>query len=376
MNASAGLPSDTWSDFVKRVLIVVVIVGVLLMLSEAVHAAARMFLVLFAGILFGVFLNGLGRLIESWTRFSYRWSLTIAVVLLLVLVAGLGWYMVPQISRQVDQFLQQSGSAWSQLQQQLTQYRWGNWLVRQVQASLGQGSGPGGGALNLSQIGQVARAVVSGLLFYLAAAAIVFFVGLYLGGDPNRYREGLVKLVPIPRRKRIRNVLNTTGETLWHWLIGRLILMAIIGVSTGVGLWLMGIPLPVTLGLIAGLLTFVPNLGPIIAFIPQALLAYRVGPQMVLYVLIFNIVLQTAESYVITPLVQQYEVELPPAMIISVQVVLGMLVGWLGLLLATPLAASAMVLLRMLYVEDVLGDPSVAPNAGTSDARPDSEHKA
>lgn len=122
--------------------------------------------------------------------------------------------------------------------------------------------------------------------------------------------------------------------------------------------------MPITLGVLTFFLVFVPNIGPIVAILPQSLLAYQAGGvQLVLYVVIFNVVLQTVESYLVTPMIQQYEIELPAAMIISVQVILGYVAGALGLLFATPLAAATMVLIQMLYIEDILGDPSLAPDA-------------
>jgi predicted PurR-regulated permease PerM len=116
-------------------------------------------------------------------------------------------------------------------------------------------------------------------------------------------------------------------------------------------------PLALTLGLLAGLLSFIPNIGPILSFVPAGLLAIPQGFSQVLYVGLLYIGIQTVESYVITPPMQRRMVSLPPALTISAQVILGVLFGFLGLLLATPLAAAVLVLVKMLYLEDVLGEP-------------------
>ncbi len=110
------------------------------------------------------------------------------------------------------------------------------------------------------------------------------------------------------------------------------------------------------LGIIAGLLSFIPNFGPIIALLPAVLIAFTQGPNTALYITLLYMGVQAVESNLITPLVQKKMVYLPPAMIIISQVLLGILVGGLGLILATPLIAILMVLIQMLYVEDVLGD--------------------
>ena len=132
--------------------------------------------------------------------------------------------------------------------------------------------------------------------------------------------------------------------------------MIIIGVLTAVGLWLLGVPLALTLGLLAALLTFIPNIGPILAVVPAALLALLQSPTRALYVVLLYLGIQTVESYLLTPLMQKRTVSLPPALTIFAQVLMGILVGRIGLVLATPLTAALFVLVKMLYVEDILGD--------------------
>ena len=133
--------------------------------------------------------------------------------------------------------------------------------------------------------------------------------------------------------------------------------MSIIGVCTGLGLWLLGVPLPLSLGVLAVLLTFVPNVGPIIAALPQTLLAMQMSTNTALYVIVFNIALQGAESYLITPMVQRYEVSLPPVLTISAQLLMGLIIGVIGVMMAAPLTIAVMLLVQMLYIHDYLGDP-------------------
>jgi predicted PurR-regulated permease PerM len=140
--------------------------------------------------------------------------------------------------------------------------------------------------------------------------------------------------------------------------------MAVVGVLTWLGLWLVGVPLAPILGLIAALLALVPNIGPIIAAVPAVLLAFSDGPTTVLMVVGVYIGVQTLESYAITPLIQQERVSLPPALIISMQLLMGVLFGVLGLALATPMAALGLTLVREVYVQRYLGK-----EAGDDDAR-------
>jgi predicted PurR-regulated permease PerM len=132
--------------------------------------------------------------------------------------------------------------------------------------------------------------------------------------------------------------------------------MVVIGIVVGVGLMLLDVPAPFLLGIIAALLSFIPNFGPIIAAVPAVLLGLIEGPQTALYVALLYIGVQAAESYLLDPLLDKKIVALPPGLTLTTQIVLGMLVGPIGLAVATPLAAAGVVLTRMLYVEDVLGD--------------------
>lgn len=206
-----------------------------------------------------------------------------------------------------------------------------------------------------------ATGVFSTTLGALANVVIILFIGLFLAVEPRLYTDGLIRLVPIGRRARAREVLYAVGDVLQWWLVGKVVAMLVIGVLTALGLWLLGVELALTLGLIAALLTFIPNIGPVLALVPAVLLALLHSPTQALYVVLLYLAIQTVESYVLTPLVQRRTVSLPPALTISAQVALGVLLGGLGLVLATPLTVALLVLIQRLYIEDTLGDPVNVP---------------
>ena len=129
---------------------------------------------------------------------------------------------------------------------------------------------------------------------------------------------------------------------------------------TTIGLWLLDVPLALVLGLIAALFTFIPNIGPILSAIPAVLFGLTVSPQQALYVGLLYGGIQVVESYLLTPLVQRKTIELPPALTLAAQVLLGVTFGGLGVALAAPLTAVTVVGTRMLYVEDALGKQSAA----------------
>jgi hypothetical protein len=157
--------------------------------------------------------------------------------------------------------------------------------------------------------------------------------------------------------------MDDIGDTLARWLIGKSLSMLIVGIATAGGLTLLGVPLGLILGIIAGLLDFIPYIGPILAGVPAVLIALSISPDLALYTVLLFLAIQTLEGYVLQPLVEARAVEIPPALTIVMQLVFGSLFGFAGIALATPLTAMLMVLVNKLYVEDILGD------------RPDGERK-
>lgn len=158
-------------------------------------------------------------------------------------------------------------------------------------------------------------------------------------------------MVPLSWREPLSELLSDSGDTLWRWMLGRLLSMVVVGVVFAVGLALLGVPMPVELGLFAAVVTFIPNIGAIAAVIPALLLAANQGSGAALGVLGLYVAIQFTESYLLTPLVQQKQVALPPALVILSQVVAGLVFGFWGIVFATPLMAIVALWIRRLYVE-------------------------
>lgn len=154
--------------------------------------------------------------------------------------------------------------------------------------------------------------------------------------------------------------MTKLGDTLWKWLIGKGVSMLFIGLATWLGLSLLGVLLALTLGLIAGLLSFIPNFGPILSAAPALLLAFINIPASAVSVMVLFVVVQVIESYLLTPMIERKTVEISPVLTMLAQIALLTLLGVVGLLLATPILAVVVVLVQMLYVEDFLGDRACA----------------
>jgi predicted PurR-regulated permease PerM len=218
----------------------------------------------------------------------------------------------------------------------------------------------------VKRAGGVAGGVVSSTFGVIGNVVVVFGIGLFFALSPKLYAQGALRLLPVSRRARTATILSEVGTQLQWWFVGQLCSMTSIGILTFIGLKILGVPMAVTLGILAGLMNFIPNFGPILAAAPAVLVAFaphgdqtQLNPGLAGWVILVYIVIQLLEGWVITPFFQQRAVELPPALIIMSQVLFGLLLGPIGLVLATPILATVMVLVRMVYVEDVLGDRAV-----------------
>lgn len=338
--------------FLRRTLIVAGVALALLTLFLLARSAVDVLLLAFAGVLNAVLLRSLANLVADRTPLGPRAALA-ATVLAILLALGLGgWALAGQVAEQTDQLVTTIPDTAHAATGWLRQYTWGSWL-------LGQAQDPAQLPQPIELLRNV-RGLFSSTAGALAGLVIVLFLGLYLAIEPGLYRRGLLSLLPPARRARGRAVLDALGHTLQWWLLSKLVAMLAIGVLTTVGLWLLGIPLALALGLIAALLSFIPNLGPTLATVPALLLALQDGPARAAQVLALYLGIQAIESYALTPYIERKTVSLPPALTLLVQVALGVLVGGLGLILAAPLVAAGLVLVQMLYVEDVLGDRAQA----------------
>jgi predicted PurR-regulated permease PerM len=328
------------------------ILGAVLLLIAAVLVfwfEVRVLLLGFAGVILGVFLY----VPSDWLarRLIARFWLCLLGfgVLLLALLAGCAWLVQSRVSRQVDDLQQQLPTAWGQVRHSLQQHGWGRWLVGQAQDKLEsaqQANLAGPGIKVVSHTGAV-----------LAELFVVLFVGLFLAINPQLYVRGSMRLVPRRHRRRARALFTDCGRLIWWWLIGQLLAMAFIGIVTGVTVWLLGLPMALTLGLLAAVLNFIPNFGPLAAAVPAVLLALVQGPMTAAWVALAYTGIQLLQNHVVTPLVQQEAVKLPPVVMILAQVFMYYWAGLLGMALAPPLAALVILLVQKLYVQVQLGDP-------------------
>ena len=301
-------------------------------------------LIVFAGILLAVFLQGGGHWIATRLGLADGWGIGLFMLAIVAALVVFGLAVAPAVGDQVDELTRRVPQAFETFRQRLAEYSWGSALLDRLTPE----------ALASTESRDVAMTAVSSTFGALGNVVIILFIGLYGALDPRVYRKGLTLLLAPSIRRRGDEILRATAGTLRNWLSAQLMAMTVVGVLTASGLWFAGVPLAFALGLFAGLLAFIPNIGPVIAIAPALLLAFPDGQSMVLIVLAIYLGVQALESYVVTPLIQQEKVSLPPALVISAQLLFGVLFGILGLALATPIAAALMTLIGLAYVEDYL----------------------
>jgi predicted PurR-regulated permease PerM len=279
------------------------------------------------------------------------------VPLVLLLVVGLlalsGWLIGGRISVQFAELTQKLPAAFASFQTWLDHQQWAQVLTR-----LGSEAKPPTGVL--ARLGGVATSVLGGL----ANAVLMLMVTVYLAVDPGPYADGLVQLAPPRLRPRTREVMAAIAHSLRAWLVGQAISMVAIGLLTTGGLLLLGMPLALSLGVLAGLLEFVPFVGPILAAVPAILIAFAQSPGMALWVALFYLFIQQSEGHVVMPLIQERVVSLPPVLAVTATVGMAVLFGFTGLLFATPLVVTGMVVVRMVYIEGLLDDKGGNPGGG------------
>lgn len=348
------------SNVIRTVAIAAFVVLMILLFVFAIDAL----MLAFASVLFAIFLRGLADWLNERTNIGGGLSLAVVGIGLLAFLVGAIYLLAPDVADQYKELQRQLPESINKLRGTLENYNWGRVILQKI-PEMSDVVGGADGSNALSQFGRFFSSTFNILLNFI----VFLLLGIYLAAEPRTYTEGFLLLFPRTRRDRTREVLEAIGETLRWWLVGKFASMLVIGVMTTIGLRLLGVPLSLTLGLFAALLTFIPNFGPLIAVIPAALIALANNPISALYVVLLYYGIQFVESYLITPNIERHTVELPPALTIAAQLILSFLVGGLGLVLATPLVAVLIVLVQMLYIEDVLGEKIKTPDEKRDERR-------
>jgi len=328
--------------------VVVLTASAVLVLLYVLWLGRTVLLLIFAGILLAVVLHSAASWLERVLHIRRRWSLPL-VVLAIAAVLGIGiWLRGPAIAAQIDQLQERLPQAAKSFVESVGAKDWGRWLVA-------HGFGPEHLPRAIDMLPRVTGAL-SSTLGFLAGLVIIGFLGITIAAEPQTYRRGVEHLFPPSLRPDAASVMEDLGRALQTWLVARLASMCAVGVMVTIGLMVLRVPLAGTLGALAALLTFIPNVGPFLSAIPPVLLAFSNSPRQALFVILLFCAVHALEGFFITPIAERAAVHLPPALTLSAQLLLAVIVGPIGIALAAPLTTVGMVLTRSIYLRKFLNE--------------------
>lgn len=327
-------------SYTNKVWITVGIAALTAVLLLILKATFSVFLLIFAGILIAVFFRGLSGLIQRKTKWNEKVCVGISILGSLALIVGFFWLIGSQIQAQVAELSETLPKTIDNARNQLEGSTIGDKLIERATSEE-----------SAKKFQQFAGGFFRSTFGVFGDLYVVLFIGIFLTVAPGTYVSGIVELVPERGQDKAKSIFSLLGEQLRKWIKGKLLSMFVVFVLTAIGLAILGIPLWLVLALLAGLLSFIPNFGPLIALIPAVLVGLMQGPQTALWVAGLYVLIQFIESNFITTLIQQKMINMPPALIISAQMILGALTGSWGLVLSTPLTVVLIVLVKHLYIQ-------------------------
>ncbi|HEY1142686.1 MAG TPA: AI-2E family transporter [Sphingomicrobium sp.] len=339
--------------FVRRVLIVLGLVALTYLCWEL----RTLLLMFFGAIVVATVFRAFADRIEQVTHCRPGLAIGASITIVLGIVIGLIALFGSHVADQVHTLRETLPAAWHTVERRMGDLG----LGEQIKSFAQSIRAPGGSSF--SAFAGTVLSIGSGI----ADVIVVIVAGVFLATQPRFYLTGAVKLVPPGRRPLAIEAISESERALRLWLRGQLIAMVVVGLLTGTGLWYLGMPSALTLGLLAGILEFIPFAGPILSMVPAVLLALAVSPDLALWVVLLYFAVQQFEGYLLTPLVQQYAVDLPGVILLFSLIAFGALFGTLGVILAAPLTVVAYVLVKRLYVIETLHTPTPIP--GTDEAR-------
>ena len=329
------------SSYVQKVWQTMGIVALLVSAILIARVAFNVLLMIFAGCLIATYFHGLADMIERKLKLNRKWAMLISVLGTFILVGFIFWFMGTKIQQQVNQLSNSLPGTIHNLKAKLSQSDIG----RQILQNADQGSD--------TKMMATAQSFFSTSFGVLGDLYIILFLGIFFTTSPSTYKDGIMLLVPPSKKKMGHHIMDRISLSLKGWLKGMMVSMILVAIMIGIGLSIVGIPAALVLGLITGLLEIVPTLGSVLAMIPGVLLALTVSTNTAIIVAIIYIVSQTITANIVNPLIQKKMINLPPALTLISQLIMGSVSGALGIIMAVPLLAVIVILVDEFYVKKI-----------------------
>jgi predicted PurR-regulated permease PerM len=327
-----------------------------LLLLLFIYSIAEILLLLFLAVLFSLYLGAITDGLQRRLAMPRGLGLTLALILTAAVVGGTAYLMVPPVAEQATELFYTLPRQLERWETQLVLLAEDRPMIGNILGQLEEGETYIGTVL--AEIGSFFRGIVPYLFTgvrFLIHIASVLVMGVYLTLRPGLYREGLIALSPPVHRELVRDILTDLGTTLRAWIVGQLFTMVALGILTWIGLSLLGVPYALTFGVFTAVVAIVPFFGALVSTILPILYVLSLGqPVTAILVLLVGVVVQLVESNIISPMVMERKVRLPPVLTLLSVLVMAHLMELIGLLVAVPVLATVMVIVRRIYVHRML----------------------
>jgi predicted PurR-regulated permease PerM len=302
------------------------------LLIVGIIVLAQPLLLIIGGAIFAVFLDGGVRLLGRLLPVGRGWRLLLVILLGFGFIGWVFWFAGTTIAAQFEALRLVVTAQFNRL--------------LEFAGSLGlMPQGPGNlGSQLLGSVGRLTHALGSAIGAIGSVIAMIV-IGIFLASEPRIYDRAIAWLLPLKNRAGFYRIAEHAGFTLRRLLFGRLIGMLFEGIFTWLMLWAGGVPMAALLGLVTGVLAFIPNIGAITSGVLMVAVGFSAGPHQGLWAIFVYFLVQNFDAYVILPYVARRTVDLAPAMVLAMQLLMGALFGILGVLFADPILATLKVVL-------------------------------
>jgi len=332
-------------SYIEKVWHTVAIVALLAIVILVMRVAFNVLLMVLAGALIATFFHGLGDMIQRKTKFSRKLAMIISVAGSFAIMGALLWFMGTKIQQQVTELSTTLPHTLGTVKTKMASTPLGKKLLESITGN------------NSQKLMTTAQSFFSTSFGVIGDMYIILFLGIFFTTNPSLYKNGILLLVPEDRKEKGEHIINRVSLSLKGWLKGMMISIVLVTILISTGLTVIGLPVALVLGLITGLLEMVPNLGSLLAMIPGVLLALTISTNMAIVVALLYIASQTITANIVNPLIQKKMINLPPALTLISQLIMGAISGALGVILAVPLLAIVIILMDELYVKKINKEP-------------------
>jgi predicted PurR-regulated permease PerM len=338
-NPPTDKPTKKELTYIQKVWQTVIIVALLVVFILIARVAFNVLLMVLAGSLISLYFHGVGDVIQRNTNLGRSLSMFLSIGGSFIFLGLLMWFMGTKIQNQVSILTETLPNTINDVKFKLAETSTGLKVLKYLSGE------------DSEKLFNTAQRFFSTSFGVLGNLYMIVLLGIFFTVNPNLYKEGMLKLVPVSNKVLVRNVIERISHDLKGWLKGTVFSMVLITILITIGLTIMGIPVALVLGLITGILKLIPNFGSLAAMIPGVLLALTIGTNTAIITALIYIVSQTIVSSIVTPIIQERIIKLPPALTIVSQVIMGTLSGALGIIMAVPILVIVIILVDELYVK-------------------------